>query len=466
MLTSSYCPGSLLLRGGTALVMLGLAGAPAARAQHPQEQTVESALERLERALDGESGIQDETKGALRDLIAALRAERAADGSGAAPPASGAVSEEALAGAVNSYLEAHPPVAAEKPWDKILERLKVYGDVRLRYQGDFNRYRRSSRNQELLRLRLGFEYEPVDDWFFGARATTGDPERPGSPYQKFGDLFDRFEFNIDRGYIRYAPKSIEGLWFTGGKFGNPFKVNPVYGQLHWDDDIQPEGVAAGYSFKDLGFLDTLGVTVAELITIEQDNLDEGSAFFAQLTGDVALTDELDLFSALGWYHYVNVMPDGSQVILAENRTNAVSFGEFESRFSIVHPIIALTYKGLPRPLTFSGEWYENLRAAHGRGSGWATGVAYGQTKKAHDYRVYYQYQEIERDAILSAVAGSEFPVVSAMRGHMAGVQYQLAEKLQLHVFGMFAEQGSQSTFFSNDDDHDVWRLRVDLTLSF
>lgn len=138
------------------------------------------------------------------------------------------------------------------------EKWEVSGHVRARHETNFERIDRPTRNRGRLRARLALTYTANEEVKGGIRWTTGDrkialepDDRSGSPlsYQDTGDIFDKFEFNLDRIFITYSPHWLPEAWFTGGKFKNPIKFNPIFdspvGDLVWDEAAQPEGIAGG-----------------------------------------------------------------------------------------------------------------------------------------------------------------------------------------------------------------------------
>jgi len=120
-----------------------------------------------------------------------------------------------------------------------------------------------------LRLRLGAEKLLTDDFTFGFRlATSMETEYgtffgaggvtdysqtltsdPRSENFDFGQLFASADIFVDRAYLRWQPSFARTLSVSVGKFGNPF-VSEYWDSdfLVWDNDIQPEGIAAGYRF--------------------------------------------------------------------------------------------------------------------------------------------------------------------------------------------------------------------------
>ena len=420
------------------------------------------ALEKLNTALRNEPNLSPQFKDAFAGLITALRHETIE-----APFTTERekLKQELIAMFAEQNVERDLVLGAVKD---ILDNLDVYGDVRLRHETDNNADSRPTRNRERVRFRLGAIYNLSDELVFGARMLTGNEEDPRSSHQNLGNTFNSFDISLDRLYVTYRPEKVPDLWITAGKFAHPFRSNPVYGELVWDADVQPEGISAGYTLatEEMKVFDRVDFAIGEYLILQQNELDEASAFVVQVSGEKALTSNLDLLTIISWYRYSDLTPDGGLAFRLKNSGNAIRGDEFLSRFSILNPIVAMTYKGLPKPLTFSGEYIFNTRAARNDGEGWALGLSYGETRKAKDWRAYYQYQYIERDAVMSALSQDDFTLATNFQGHVMGVQYQFTDVVGINVWTLFSERLSSDSFFSANGGDDQWRFRIDLNIKF
>lgn len=143
---------------------------------------------------------------------------------------------------------------------KSVENLKLYGDLRLRYQyedkdpqlfipdGSKNRDvdRSPSGSQQSrwrFRLRLGAEIKLTDQWSGGVELATA--KASDSANQTYENGFDDYDIFISRAFVRWDPN--KALTFIGGKFANPFYTT----DLLWDPDITPNGVAEIIRFDQL-----------------------------------------------------------------------------------------------------------------------------------------------------------------------------------------------------------------------
>ncbi|MCK4738983.1 MAG: putative porin [Deltaproteobacteria bacterium] len=135
---------------------------------------------------------------------------------------------------------------------EIGEGIELYGDARARMEWD----ERSSfagideeRDRQRYRLRVGFVYTPPElPLELGARFVSGSFGDANSQHQTLGNDgdFSKNSLSIDKAFIKAKYK---GGWLWFGKNSVPLWMQNGY---FWDTDVNPEGVAFGYTLKDLG----------------------------------------------------------------------------------------------------------------------------------------------------------------------------------------------------------------------
>lgn len=356
-------------------------------------------------------------------------------------------------------------VPALPAWIQELGRLDFYGDFRLRHESSLDVPGLPDRHRQRLRLRFGVNYPVHDDVTLGVRAVTGDRGDPRSPHATLGDGFDGLEVSLDRAFVTWRPAAVPDTFLTAGKFDHPFTRNPVYGELLWDADVQPEGVALGGHCTALG-IDRLGLTAAGYSLVERPDGAEALAAVLEASARHRLAEGTDGTLAFGWYGYSNPTPDGNRTLLNDNAGNATVDRDgdtrpdvFASDFSILHAQGAVTLPATGQPLTLAAEWFHNLRAEIPGDTGWAVGAAWGGTAAAGDWRAWYQFQVVERDAVFSPFAQDDLLLATNHRSHLLGVNHQLTDNIGLHLWG------SASQLEAGPDDT-RWRLRLDLNIRF
>jgi hypothetical protein len=383
-----------------------------------------------------------------------------------AAPAVRGLDRGELARAVDEYLRVATVPAEPGAWERVLDRLTLFGDLRLRHESSLELAGAPDRHRQHVRWRIGANYELAEHLLAGARLASGSADDPNSPHATFGDALDGVELSLDRAFVTWRPKGVDGAWVTAGKFGHGFYANPVYGELVWDGDVQPEGLLAGYRREGTGAIREWTLRGGKYLLLEQGGASEAAAIVAQAACGFDLGSGWSGTAALGYYDYGDVTPDGSATLLGDNNGNAtVEEGgvvtDFESGFGIWNPILGLTTTAGSRPLSLGAEWMHNARAANGADGGWAVGVAWGQAREEGDVRLYYQWQVVEQDAVFSPFAQDDFLFATHHRSHAFGVNYQLADGIGLHLWALVSAPEE-----SEGDDSDGWRLRLDLNVKF
>ncbi|MGE8479433.1 MAG: putative porin, partial [Pseudomonas shirazensis] len=128
---------------------------------------------------------------------------------------------------------------------------QVKGDVRLRYEDvNVDDPNASSGNQDRqrVRARVGFYSEINPQVDAGVRIATGSSADRRSTNQSLDNYFDKKSLWVDLAYLDWHPTALPGLHLIGGKMAQPWVS---MGDIIWDSDINPEGVAATYK-TDLG----------------------------------------------------------------------------------------------------------------------------------------------------------------------------------------------------------------------
>lgn len=416
---------------------------------------VEAALTRVETAAQADPNLSPELKAGLTDLVRALRAER----------------EEGFGEVL--HIEGKDTFAEHR------QRMNIFGDMRLRHESNVNLDDVPDRHRERARARLSMTYDVSDTVLIGVRGITGNFRDPGSSHETFGNSssgsgLGSWDFTLDRVYVTWSPALVDGLEITGGKFAHPFKRNPVFGELVWDDDVQPEGYKLTYTREDLGALDELFLTQGGYVLQEQGGGDEATLWVAQGAIKAAPADGWGVTAALGYYHYLDINPDGSTVLAtmlnpgnnAGNRLNPP--GTYMSDFRIINPFVAATWSGWEEhPVTVVGEFIHNVAAEGGDDDGWAVGVSTKGSLFERPVTVYYQYQAIERESVFAGFAQDDTLFRTNHRTHVAGMNIALDQRIGLHLRSFLSERDELTrTSPTADSDDTQIRLRADLNVKF
>ena len=245
--------------------------------------------------------------------------------------------------------------AAKIKLSNSITELKLYGDLRLRYQYD-NRDRQAdpaevgargitrdedrSPNSEQssrwrFRLRLNADFKLGPNWFGGVELQTAQASDSGM--QTFENGFDDYNIFISKAYLGW--NATDWLTITAGKVPNPFYTT----ELVWDSDINPTGLtqsfalhklwagdpesaSSGYAkdgksaaaakpsepkfelFLNAGqfiFDDNLEGGGRDNATRDNDATTDAYLFQTQLVASYKLTKDVKLTVAPGWLTYIN-----------------------------------------------------------------------------------------------------------------------------------------------------------------
>jgi polyhydroxyalkanoate synthesis regulator phasin len=259
--------------------------------------------------------------------------------------------------------------------------MKLKGDFRLRYQHENRKGtgalgRTIARERGRFRLRLGAETKVNDQTKLHFGLASGSDGDPRSTNQTFQDSFAKKSVWIDYAYVEYAPWA--GLAFLGGKMKNPL-WEP--GDMLWDTDINPEGVAAKFKWKLNPKVETYANS-AVFILEEYARFSEPWMYVLQPGLKWKLTDNVDLNLAGSYYGFNQVK--GERLDYSTNNNTRVRNGGGE--FNALSPAFELGIKepfggiGLNLPyLAFFGEYIHNLDAKQSE-NGYMGGLRLGHKK--------------------------------------------------------------------------------------
>jgi hypothetical protein len=243
--------------------------------------------------------------------------------------------------------------------------LKLYGDLRLRYQYDTRDGQLdpspvgihqdrdeddrspsgSQQSRWRFRLRLGAEFKLGEDWFGGVELSTAQSSDSGN--QTFENGFDDYSIFISKAYLGWNPN--DALTITAGKIPNPFYTT----ELVWDADITPTGVAEVIRFHELfgeepeetGFTKDgkailpkksdspweLSLVAGQFIfddnnenNFDNDTSDDAYLFQTQLVGSYKFSKDVKATIAPGWLVYNAASVSGLQNAQPFNDSPTVS----------------------------------------------------------------------------------------------------------------------------------------------
>lgn len=344
-------------------------------------------------------------------------------------------------------LAQHPqtrqPTTKSRGWH---DRLKLQGDVRVRYQGEQLKNAATVTALDLdeqrrwrIRWRVGAIADVSDRWEAGFGLASGGSDAR-STNQTLRGAFSTGDARLDYAYAKYQVS--ENVAALGGKFKNPL-WRPK--DLLWDSDIRPDGFAIPMEFSVNDRMDAF-VTPAYFVLSEYILADRKDAAVGLLQAGAkfAVTERISLQLAPAYYDFVNLK--GTPGPLALN----VPSNSRDDQGLLIHDYRSLAFGGqldvagnelIPQVRIF-GEWVTNL-AADDADNGWLAGLSVGDARVAGwgDWQVKFNHRRLEADAWpefltdsdhffgATNVEGSEFELVWGLaRGVNLSLDYYAGVK--------------------------------------
>jgi hypothetical protein len=358
---------------------------------------------------------------------------------------------------------------------KWAEKIKIYGDFRFRaewYQAEKNQLTQSDQSQGRIRFRLSVDMKITDEFDVRSRLATGSSDDPRTTNQTLGENWVKKDFWLDRAYMDWHPKSIEGLHILAGKMGMPFQI---INDLVWDGDVNPEGAAVTYSWKPGENLETFLAGGGFWVQENASDTDIGM-WGVQSATKYTFDKEHYLLGGLSYYDYTeikgkNVITYGSSNARGGNTVQGVSPFQYKFDYNLLELFgeYGCTMFGLPSAI--QAQYVNNLASGVSADTGWLAGVRLNKAKKAGTWQFTYDYREAQRDSVLGAFAETDFIDGGVGgRGHRFGYKYQFTDSISGGAYYFMSQRArsnsSTSGAGSNKADDDFRRLRAEMIISF
>ena len=324
-------------------------------------------------------------------------------------------------------------------WIDANTNLTFYGDVRLRYEVDWDSQTaagalRDDRHRGRFRGRLGFNYRVAEDWTVGARVRTGNSRSQTSPHLTFvtdDGTRDDLDFVVDRYFIQYQEKPLT-IW--GGRNLSPFWQQ---NELFWDEDVTVTGLAASHD-QSLG-AGTLTSTAGAFYLPDGGYDLNGQLVGAQLK--YALPVKPSQFTVASALHYMHGK-EGANNLLTRNGGRDYLIGVGNAQWSI--PIAEMPF-AIGADIFYNFKDYDAADVAPFPASddeerlGYVFSASYGQLKEKHDWLAGYYYAHIETFAVNASYAQDDWhrfgngPQTSSsdFEGHEFRIAYAVSKNINV-----------------------------------
>ncbi|MFE2008106.1 putative porin [Pseudomonas guariconensis] len=331
---------------------------------------------------------------------------------------------------------------------------QIKGDVRLRYEDvnvdDPNR-KSPNQDRERVRARVGFYSEINPQVDAGVRVATGSSADARSTNQSLDNYFEKKSLWVDLAYLDWHPTAVPNLHLIGGKMMQPWVS---MGDIIWDSDINPEGVAVTYK-TDLGAAELFGSAGHYNL---KDNVDgegvqfkhDAQLYHGQLGARFNAGDTVKVTVGTSIYGYDN----------DKDAAPLQAFGNTTNEFNLVEGFGQVDFTGFAIPLSAYGQYVKNTESTDGEDKAWLAGLK----TKLGAWSLDYNYRDVQRNAVVSAFTDSDFGAgYTGSRGHKFKVGYEIDKNFSLGAAYLMAKTDLSQL---PNSDADVDTLQVDLEAKF
>jgi hypothetical protein len=255
-----------------------------------------------------------------------------------------------------------------------------------------------------LRPELGFE--PLEQLRIAVRGVF-DYGTESDTYPEF-DNFRSRGADLERYYVLWRPGRFA---VRAGRFGMPLAAS----DLLWDKDIQTPGAAAAWESPDGAW--TLAAAGFYAPQREGDRSRIGVGQVVWRSGDAG---SLRLEAAASYWSYD--LRNLKAQFIREN-TAAVVDGQIvhASEFHVADLLLRLRFQVGAVPVVLSLDGLHNFRAGPRRKSAFEATLAAGRVGTPGQWRTFYTYQYVQRDAVVGAYNTDDWWFHTWYEGHRLGV---------------------------------------------
>jgi len=376
-----------------------------------------------------------------------------------------------------------------KEWNekipKWIKDTKVSGDLRLRYEGIYNREERQTdgsikdlptRDRFRIRARLFFDSNISDEvsTHFMLCTNQDSYQEATTTNQSFADDFNDKGIYLHRAYATYMPNWLKKLELAGGKFKNTF----LHTDIMWDPDVNPEGFYAYYQYP--GWADFKPfVQLGQMVVNEVKNETDDAALFIYQAGFDWNIGKVNWVLAGSYYDWANLENSkylheanyktggGNSFILDANGNLQYAYG-----YNLWEGISHITFKLGEIPTTLILDYIVNTadNVPGDQDTAYYLGFDLGKAKKKGDWSIGYKYARIERDAVIGSMNDQDFYGANR-KGHKVKFKYMVLDRLRFDAAYFYTDpvtdwDTSDVTFSKNKEREHEDRVQTDLIFNF
>ena len=363
--------------------------------------------------------------------------------------------------------------------------IQISGDLRLRYEGRFNRERMQTdesiedlpdRHLYRLRARLFFDGQIADGLSAHFMLCTNQDEHleATTTNQSFNDDFRAKGIYLHRAYATYKPSWLTGFELTAGKFKNTF----LHTDIIWDPDVNPEGIYEKYSHT-FWTCFTPFIHFGQMVLNEENLETDDAALNIYQTGFIWKIGPVKWTLAGSYYNWANLQSSeflhnssykgggGNTFILDED-----GILQYRYDYELWQGITFISFNLWNIPATIIFDYVINMAddVPKNDDSAYFIGLKLGRQEAKGDWLIFYKYAHIEKNAVIGSLNDQDFYGANR-EGHKFTFNYMIFKRLTLGASYFHTKPENKwdinsSTFDKNKDRQREDRLQGDIILKF
>ncbi|MBL7180307.1 MAG: putative porin [Desulfobacterales bacterium] len=382
----------------------------------------------------------------------------------------------------------------EKKKPEWTERVQLGGDLRLRYEGLYNREQRQTngstialptRDQYRIRARVFVDGKVSDEVSAHFMLCTNQDtnKEATTTNQSLTDDFNDKGIYLHRAYGTYKPHWLEGLELTAGKFKNTF----LHTDIMWDPDVNPEGIYERYQYQGWKTFQPF-VHLGQMVVNEVDLQTDDAALYIYQGGFDWKIGPVKWTLAGSYYDWAN-LHNSKYLHTADYRKgggntftgalvntsvypNTAATAQYKYDYNLAEAITYLNFKAWSVPVKLTFDYIKNTDGdvPDDKDTAYYAGFTLGQNKQKGDMSLDYKYARIERDAVIGSMNDQDFYGANR-KGHKVTFSTLLLDKLMFQTAYFYTDPVTawvpNSTNWTNEKnwEHEE-RLQGDFILSF
>ncbi|MCP4708395.1 MAG: hypothetical protein GY869_07215, partial [Planctomycetes bacterium] len=215
-----------------------------------------------------------------------------------------------------------------------------------------------------------------------------------------------------------------------GKFEDPYYHSGNSGLI---DIGNPEGMA-GMVNKDINEnLSLFGSFGGYWVENRGSDEVDSSLWGMQVGGTQRLDPDEDVYLTAGaaYYNYGNIQ--GQEALDDDFGGNSNSSGMYDNDYDLINVSAEIGFPLYDMPVRLFGDGVCNMRANTGGRSGYVVGFGINETQEPGDWYFFYNFQEVESDAVVDNFSGACFDGGTDGRGHAFSFGYKIAHNCVLDL---------------------------------